>query len=1086
MEAFNPNQDFIKMEHEILKFWEENRCFDKLREKNRNNEPFRFLDGPITANNPMGIHHAWGRTVKDSFIRYKAMQGHSCHYRNGFDTQGLWVEVEVEKELGFKSKKDIEHFGMARFTEKCVERIKKYSGIITEQSKRLGQWMDWDNSYYTHADENITGIWSFLKKCHEKGWLGQSHRPMPWCPRCGTSLSEHEMTGSYKEIEHQAVFFKLPLAEENWDILVWTTTPWTLSANVALAVNGDIDYCLVEHEEGARPMVLAHGALKHLTTRGKVLRIFKGKELEGLHYETCFPDLHVQGLLFHQTELPQQTVSPHQTEIPQQAVPPHQTELPRQSALCHSIVLWDMVSAEEGSGVVHIAPGCGAEDYELGQALGLPSPCPIDEEGVFTPGYGSFSGLKASEAPPYVFEALKKQGKLYKTHPYTHSYPVCWRCKTEVLFRLVREWHIKTDEVRPQLLEAAAGVKWEPEYIGKRMQDWLTNMGDWNISRKRFYGLPLPFYPCTGCGRLTVVGSKKELSQLGGPKADALPELHRPWIDEVEITCPHCKSKVKRVTEVGDVWLDAGIVAYSTLGYFEDKEKWKASFPAQWVTEMREQVRLWFYSLLFMSVTLEGRAPYEKVMAHSSVIAEDGTKFSKTGFMIRFDEAAEKLGADTIRYLFAGAGFSTDVRFGYKLGEEARRKLLAFWNIYAFFMTYASLEKPRLSGELPQGSPEIADLWLLARTDSFIRATTEFWEDARTQEVVKAFEAFVEDVSNWYVRTNRKRFWKQGRSESKQWAYRCLYTALKAMLQVMAPVLPFLTEHVWQAMVRVFEDSAEESVHLSSWPQPLNYREAGERANTLFKEDTLLEYTETVRKLIGTALKLRNEAQLKVKQPLSCLYAVVPQKARTAAELIRDTLLDELNVKSLVFLENTDRFSEKYLTLNFKKAGGILKEKVNTLKGLLEGANRMQTAELVRQLEEGEGVAVPGWDEPLPGDLFTLSTRYRDNLAVSSDKEMTLALDTAITEDLLLEGLYRELLRQCQLFRKEAGLEVDKAIRLALKGEDEQIGRVLKLYGKKIAEETLAQEVTEYLAEPCFQKETEVGGYRVQVQIGVN
>ena len=1056
MEAFNPNQDFIKMEHEILKFWEENRCFDKLREKNRYNAPFRFLDGPITANNPMGIHHAWGRTIKDAFIRYKAMQGHSCHYRNGFDTQGLWVEVEVEKELGFKSKKDIEHYGMDRFTEKCVERITKYSGIITEQSKRLGQWMDWENSYYTHTDENITGIWSFLKKCHEKGWIVQSHRPMPWCPRCGTSLSEHEMTGSYKEIEHQAVFFRLPLVEQDWDILVWTTTPWTLSANVALAVNEDIDYCLVDHEEGSRPMVLAHSALKHLTTRGRVLRTFKGKELEGLHYETCFPHLSVQA------------------------------ELP------HPVVLWDMVSAEEGSGVVHIAPGCGAEDFLLGQKLDLPALCPIDEEGIFTQEYSPFSGLKASEAPPFVFEALKKQGKLYKTHAYTHSYPVCWRCKTEVLFRLVREWYIKTYEIKPQLLEAAVTVKWEPEYIGKRMQDWLTNMGDWNISRKRFYGLPLPFYPCKDCGRLTVVGSKKELSQLGGPKADALPELHRPWIDDVAITCPHCGGEVKRVTEVGDVWLDAGIVAYSTLGYFEDREKWKTYFPAQWVTEMREQVRLWFYSLLFMSVTLEGRAPYEKVLAYNSVIAEDGTKFSKTGFMIRFDEAAEKLGADTIRYLFAGAGVSSDVRFGYKLGEEARRKLLAFWNIYVFFMTYASLEKPLLSEKLPEGSPEVTDLWLLARTDSFIRTTTEFWEDAKTQDVVKAFEAFVEDVSNWYVRTNRKRFWKQGTSESKQWAYHCLYVALKAMLQVMAPVLPFLTEHVWQTMVRECEGSAEESVHLSSWPQPLYYRQAKERADTflekthLFKEDTLLEQVDTARKLIGMALKLRNEAQLKVKQPLSCLYAVASEKVQNAAELMRDTLLEELNIKKLVFLKDTDRLSEKYLTLNFKKAGSVLKEKANTLKGLLEGADRVQTAEMVRQLEAGDRVEVPGWAEPLSADLFILSTRYRDNLVVSSDKEMTLVLDTALTEELLLEGLYRELLRQCQLLRKEAGLEVDKTIRLAIKSEDEQIGRVLKQYGKKIAEETLAFELTEYLTDPCFQKETEAGGYKVQVQIGVN
>jgi len=1039
MGTFDSKKDFIKMEHEILKFWEENQCFEKLRAKNKDNEHFRFLDGPITANNPMGIHHAWGRTIKDIFIRYKAMKGYSCHYRNGFDTQGLWVEVEVEKELGFASKKDIEDYGIDSFTKKCVERIKKFSGIITEQSKRLGQWMDWDNSYYTHTDENISGIWSFLKKCHTNGWITQSYRPMPWCPRCGTSLSEHEMSGSYKDIEHTAVFVRLPLLEKEWDILVWTTTPWTLSTNVALAVHPEIEYCLVQSGDNERPLVLARSALKSLKTKGEVLHTLKGSDLEGLHYETCFPDL------------------------------------PVQKGIEHKIVLWNMVSADEGSGVVHIAPGCGAEDYQLGQSLGLPAICPIDESGSFMESYNWLTACKASEVAPLVFSKLEEQGKLYKTHKYKHSYPVCWRCKTEVLFRLVREWYIKTDEIRPKLLEAASKVKWEPEYIGKRMQDWLMNMGDWNISRKRFYGLPLPFYPCENCGRLTVVGSKEELIELGGQKAEELPELHRPWIDEISIDCPECGSKVSRVAEVGDVWLDAGIVPFTTLGYFKDKEKWEKYYPAEWVTEMREQVRLWFYSLLFMSVTLEGRAPYERVLAHNSVVAEDGTKFSKTGFMIKFDEAAEKLGADTIRYLFAAANVTTDVRFGFNLGEEARRKLLSFWNIYVFFMTYAMLEKPELNGAIVPESFEVTDRWLLARTEEFLYAVTDFMDSYKTADVIKAFEMYIDDVSNWYVRSNRRRFWKQEYSDNKHAAYWCLYKALKVMIQVMAPIVPFLTEYMWQNMVRIFEVDSEESVHLSNWPASIG----------AVREESILEQTETARKLIGMALKIRNENQLKVKQPLSCMYVVTTPENEAAINRMLDIIKDELNIKEVVFLNDCSSLNTKYLTLNFKNAGSVLKGKTQALKLCLEKATKDEMAAMVEQFQTREMVNVPGWPEAVPRGFFIENTGYKENIAVATDKDITVALDIALTGELVLEGLYRELLRQCQLLRKEAGLQVEQRIFLAIMSDSEMIRTILEKYGKNIADETLALKLLAKVDDPVIAKEVDVGGYNVMLQIGI-
>lgn len=1036
MSNFNVKPNFVELEEEMLKFWEDNKCFEKLQDKNQDNEPFRFLDGPITANNPMGIHHAWGRTIKDVFLRYKAMNGYSCHYRNGFDAQGLWVEVEVEKELGFEDKKDIERYGMANFTRRCVERVQKFSGTITEQSKRLGQWMDWKNSYYTHTDENINGIWHFLKKCDEKGWIKEAYRPMPWCPRCGTSLSDHEMSGSYKDIEHTAVFFKLPLEERPWDILVWTTTPWTLSANVALAINPDNEYCVVKYKED-KPIVVGKNSLKLFGDKVEVLETLMGRELEGIHYETCFPTL------------------------------------PVQSNLEHKIVLWDMVSAEDGCGVVHIAPGCGAEDFELGESLGLVAICPIDESGIFLEGYHWLTGLKASEAGETVFSKLQEAGKLFMTHTHKHSYPVCWRCKTEVLFRLVREWYIKTDEIKPRLIEEARKVKWEPEYIGKRMEDWLTNMGDWNISRKRFYGLPLPFYPCKKCGKVTVVGSKAELRKLAGSKVDELSELHRPWIDDIKITCPECGEEVCRVTEVGDVWLDAGIVPFSTLGYFENKEKWKKYFPIEWVTEMREQVRLWFYSQLFMSVTLIDKAPYERVLAYNSVVAEDGTKFSKTGFMIKFDEAAEKIGSDAIRYLFAGANVSSDVRFGYTLGEEARRKLLSFWNIYVFFMTYATIENPAIKGFVPGTKLDLTDKWLLARTNDFIKTASEYMENYKTAEVVKAFEVYIDDTSNWYVRSNRRRFWKQGESYDKLAAYWCLYKALKSAMQVMAPIIPFVTEYMWQNMVRTFEESAEESVHLSSWP-------------SLFKEyenNLLLSETETVRKVIALALKVRNEKQIKVKQPLSVMYISTSPENEAGIRKMAHIVKEELNVKELVFLKDFSSLNESYLLLNFKSAGAVYKEKVQELKKVLDNAGAEEMTAMVAELHKENRVTLRGLQEPIPGEFFVEKFKYRNHISIASDSDISVALDTKLTDDLVLEGFYRELLRQCQLLRKEGGLSVDERIHLGISSSDEKMKAVIEKYKKNIGEETLALSVEENLDNPIVVKEIVLGECEVTLQI---
>lgn len=1011
------SNSFIETEHEVLKFWEENDCYNKRKAKNEGKERFRFIDGPITANNPMGIHHAWGRTLKDTFIRYKYMNGYDCRCQNGFDSQGLWVEVEVEKELGFKTKRDIEDFGMDKFTHKCVDRVKHFSGIIAEQSKRLGQWMQWDNSYYTNTDQNIEGIWHFLKTCDDNGWIQREYKPMPWCPRCGTSLSEHEMTGSYKNITHNSVFFKLPIIGTNSKILVWTTTPWTLSSNVALAVNPEIDYVEVKIKSDEQTLILAKNAIKYLgEDKEEVLRMFKGEELVGKSFDTCFPEFEAQ------------------------------------AKVEHKIVAWEDVDAEEGTGVVHIAPGCGVEDNELGKKLGLPEVMPVDDMGIILPGFGFMTGKNTSDVANDVFEELEKRNKLYKVMPYEHSYPVCWRCKSEVIYRLVPAWYIRTAELKPRLIKAANSVKWEPEANGKRMLDWLNNMGDWNISRKRYYGMPLPFYACEKCGKVHVIGSKEELRRkaVKPEMVDALPELHRPWIDEIEIGC-ECGATVKRVPEIGDVWLDAGIVPFSTTGYFTDKEEWRKNFPAEWVVEMREQVRLWFYSLLFMSVVLEDRAPYERVLCHSSVIQENGQKFSKTGFMIRFDDAAEKIGADTVRYMYVGAPVANDVRFGYNLGDEARRKLLGFYNAYTFFETYAKIDKPNFEGYTPdKNAMSITDKWLVIRTNEFIRKATAQMDDYKAYNVIKDFEIFVDDISNWYIRTNRRRFWKTGDENDKKIAYWTLFNAINTCVKVMAPIIPFMTEGIWQNLTRKVLPSSEISVHLSDWPTVLEG----------FEDDGILEETANAREIIAVAMRLRNENQIKVRQPLSKLFVAASEEEFSKIKVYEKNILDELNIKEMVQVTDSSVLEDNYLQVNFRAAGAVLKGDVNKMKQALENATAEEMAEYTAKAKAGEAVLVKGFDTAYDPAIFTVMSKTKEGIVSAECQNKTIvALDTVLTEELVKEGTVRDTVRQCQLIRKEAGYEVEQRVVMAISGGSDYVMAALKENKDHMMSELLAEDI---------------------------
>lgn len=1053
--AVDNKPDFPQLENATLAFWRETGAFKKLQEKNKGNKTWSFIDGPITANNPMGVHHGWGRTYKDIYQRYHAMLGYDQRYQNGFDCQGLWVEVEVEKDLGFNSKREIEAFGLDRFAMACRERVLKYAAEITRQSERLGQWMDWDNSYYTMSDTNIEYIWYFLRKCQENGWLYRGTRSMPWCWRCGTSLSQHEMLDSYEEVTHRSVFVKFPITTPGYEgesLLVWTTTPWTLTANVAAAVHPDLEYARVR--QGDDVYYLSRGTRGRLVGDYQELGNVKGSELVGLTYSGPFDDL------------------------------------PAAAGVEHQVIAWGEVSDEEGTGIVHIAPGCGAEDFELGKVNALPVLTPIDEAGNYGPKYGDFANHHVTEVAPIVFDKLKEKGILYNLLDYTHRYPVCWRCHTELVFRVATEWYISANEIRPRMIKANSEVAWIPEYASKRMDNWLANMGDWNISRKRFWGLVLPFYLCDACGEVTVVGSRRQLRELSiNPEVvDALPELHRPWVDEVKIKCPHCGEVVERIPEVGDAWLDAGIVAYSTLGYLENREYWEKWFPADFVTEMREQIRLWFYSMLFMSVTFEDTTPYREVLTYEKVHDESGRPMHKSwGNAIWFDDAVEKMGADVMRWMYAGASITQNMNFGYGVAEEIRRNLLTLWNTYSFFVIYANLDGYNPGAEsVPVAERAELDRWIVARLHELIRLARTEMDSYDVGSLTRQIDTFVDDLSNWYVRRSRRRFWKSESDGDKLAAYSTLYEVLVTLSKLIAPIMPFMAEEIYQNLVRFDADSAAqnpESVHHCAYPQ----------ADESLIDHRLLADTSLAQRVISLGRAARNKAGIKVRQPLREIVVRAPSKVDDEAlRRLEGQVLEELNVKGMVITSQVGDLITYVIKPNLPLLGPKYGKRLGAIRSALSMG---EPAGIAAQIEAEEPVIVylEGEEEPvnlLPGELL-VETREREGFAVAQEGGLVVALDTELDDALLQEGMARDLVRVINDMRKSADFDVSDRIytyyRLKTEGDDTDAGIVrgaLAGFGSYIQSETLSTELTEGEApEEAYRQEEKFGS--VVLSLGV-
>jgi len=1105
-----PNQiDFVVQEHEILEFWRSINAFQKLRELRADAPRWSFIDGPITANNPMGVHHGWGRTYKDLFHRLKAMQGFRTRYQNGFDCQGLWVEVNVERDMGFKTKRDIEAYGLAEFVILCKQRVLEFAAVQTEQSIRLGYWMDWDDpaflrelremvgkdpmqlitvdgpegpvsesvesvigklglpgrggSYFTFSDENNYTIWRMLKSCHDRGWIYKGRDVMPWCGRCGTGLSQHEIvTEGYRELTHASITLRFPLKDRPGEsLLVWTTTPWTLSSNVAAAVGPDLTYVRVR--QGDQVYYLSKQTMHMLKGEFKVEKELVGSDMEGWLYHGPFDEL------------------------------PAQKEGGGPEA--HRVILWDEVGEDEGTGIVHIAPGCGAEDFALSKELDLPRIAPLNESGIFIEGFDWLSGMSAGETSDRIFENLTEKGLTYGIEDYTHRYPVCWRCGEELVFRLVDEWFIsmgkkldkpyeevtkkeKERNLRYQIMEVVVeGTRWHPSFGFERELDWLRNMDDWMISKKRYWGLALPIYECGECGEFDVIGGREELMERAVEGWEDMQEHspHRPYVDAVKIKCAKCGEKVRRIADVGDPWLDAGIVGMSTLGYKDDRKYWEQWFPADLISEsFPGQFRNWFYSLLAMSTILERKSPFRDVFTYGTLIAEDGREMHKSwGNSIEFNEAADKMGVDVMRWMYCDHKPEKDLLFGYQSADSARRQfLIPLWNVYSFFVTYA-----RIDGWMPddQRSADytVLDRWILSRLQELIASVTERLGKFEPNKATAVVNRFVDDLSNWYLRRCRRRFWaKSGVSESsdadKHAAYSTLYQTLVTLSKLLAPFVPFVTEAIHQNLVRSQDESAAESVHHCAWPE----------ANEKLLDERLNRQMALVMRLVSLGHAARNKANIKVRQPLSeASFAVGAVEERAVVEEFGELIKDELNVKQVRLLDAASEVVEYQLHPLPRQLGQKYGSRFPKLKNAImkldatDAAEKVLNGNPIEVVLDGETISV------LPEEM-EVRFEAHEGFAAAAAGGYVVAIDTAMTPELISEGLVREFVRRVQALRKDAGLKVDDRIKIAFNAT-KHLAEALASHRDFVMTEILASEMEEmdvplgeHQAEHSFEDQT--------------
>ena len=1000
---------FVEREREVEKFWRENHIFEKSIEDRKDAPTYMFYDGPPTANGKPHIGHALTRVIKDMIPRYRTMKGYKVPRKAGWDTHGLPVEIEVEKELGINGKEQIEKYGVAPFIEKCKESVWKYKSMWEQFSDVIGFWADMDDPYVTYHNSYIESEWWALKQIWDKGLLYKGFKVVPYCPRCGTPLSSHEVAQGYKDVKERSAIVRFKKKNEDVYFLAWTTTPWTLPSNVALCVNPDEDY--VKVVQGDYTYILASALVETVLKEDyTVLETYKGKELEGIEYEPLWGELNVKGKAWY-------------------------------------VVCDNYVTLTDGTGIVHIAPAFGEDDSRIGRNYNLPFVQLVDAQGNLTK-ETKWAGVFVKDADKLILKDLEENGKLFDAPVFEHSYPHCWRCNTPLIYYARESWYIKMTAVKEDIIRNNNTINWIPESIGKgRFGDWLENIQDWAVSRNRYWGTPLNVWVCD-CGHMHSIGSIEELKSMSKNCPDNI-ELHRPYIDAVTVTCPECGKEMRRTPEVLDAWFDSGSMPFAQHHYpFENKEKFEAQFPADFISEAVDQTRGWFYSLLAISTLIFNKAPYKNVIVMGHVQDEDGQKMSKSkGNAVDPMDALNKFGADAIRwYFYVNSAPWLPNRFHDKAVEEGQRKFLGtLWNTYAFYVLYADIDNfDPTKYSLDYDKLSVMDRWLLSKLNTLVKTVDDYLSNYKITETARALQSFTDDMSNWYVRRCRERFWAKGMEQDKINAYMTLYTALITLSKVSAPMIPFMTEEIYQNLVRSVDKNAPESIHLTDFPT----------VNEEFIDKELEVSMDEVLDIVVLGRAARNSANIKNRQPIGNMYV---KAENVLSPFYVEIIEDELNVKNVEFKDDVEEFVSYSFKPQLKTVGpkygkllGKIKEALSSLDGHAAMKSLNETGSL--NFDFNGEKAVLGREDLL------IDTVKNDNFVTEADNKVTVVLDIRLDDALLEEGFVRELISKIQTMRKEAGFEVVDHITLSQNGND-RIAEIIKKNEAVIKNDTLADEI---------------------------
>ncbi|MHA1722285.1 MAG: isoleucine--tRNA ligase [Candidatus Baldrarchaeia archaeon] len=1032
VKAITGTYDPQKVEQEIFQLWQKEKAYQKAKSKNKGNKKFYFLDGPPYASSA-GIHlgTALNKILKDVIIRYRRMKGHFLRDQPGVDCHGLPIEVQVEKMLGFHKKADIEKYGIDKFVKKCKEIALYNAGQLSKQFKNLGVWMDWDNPYLTLKDEYIESAWWLIKKAWENGLLYEGERVVHWCPRCETVLSGYEVAQEYKEVSDPSIYVKFPVkGKEKEYILIWTTTPWTLPSNTGVMVHPDFIYAKVKVDDEIYILALkrCNEVFREIGKEFEVLETFPGQKLEGLRY-----------------------LPPLLDEVPLQR------KLLEEGKAYRVVLSEEYVSLEEGTGCVHSAPGHGEEDFEVGLTYGLPAVCPVDTKGVFTKEAGKYAGLFVKDADKEIIEDLRKKGLLLWSGKVTHRYPHCWRCKTPLLLRLTKQWFIKVSAFKDKMLKENERVKWIPEWAGaSRFRNWLESVRDWVISRQRYWGIPLPIWTCSKCGKKIVIGSKDDLLKMAVSVPSEF-ELHRPWVDQIVLNC-ECGGKMQRVPDVIDVWFDSGIASFACLGYPRNREEFEQWWPADVVLEGHDQTRGWFYTLLCTSMIAFNRRPYETVVMHGFTLDAEGREMHKSlGNYIAPEEVIEKYGRDPLRLYELQCTLWEDIRFNWNGVKEALRDLNIIWNVYVFASTYMEMDKFNpLEHSLKELLPfmKIEDKWVLSRLQLIIEKVTNNMDKYLFHEALRLLLNFIiEDVSRWYIRLVRRRVWIETEAKEKLAAYTTLYTILRNCLLLLAPFIPFITEALYQKFVRPVEKDAPISVHLCDWPTPIK-----ELVDEKLEQQVML-----ARDIVSAIIQARQSTKppIKIRQPLS--KAIVVTDSQEVVETVKDLqdlIKDQANIKevSALHLSEEEKFRNVYVEPNFASLGPKFKQKTAKV---VEAIKKLNGREVLKSINE-KGffeIAVDSETIKLTRDDVKFREEILEGYAVGEFLGGRVYLDITVTRELKAEGLAREVIRRLQEMRKEVGLEVEVKIKAFVKCPNNEQADLLKERKELIMREVRAEKL---------------------------